>query len=102
MKKDIHPASYRQVIFEDSTSGKRFLIGSTIETKKTDKWDGKEYPVYQVEISSASHPFYTGTAKTIDTAGRVDKFKKRAAAKSAQGRSQSKADETRVHASDGK
>ncbi|OGG51071.1 50S ribosomal protein L31 [Candidatus Kaiserbacteria bacterium RIFCSPHIGHO2_02_FULL_54_11b] len=80
MKKDIHPESYRQVIFEDSTSGKRFLIGSTIETSKKDKWeDGKEYPVFQVEISSASHPFYTGTAKTIDTAGRVDKFKKRAA-----------------------
>lgn len=82
MKKDIHPSTYRQVIFEDSTSGKRFLIGSTIETTKTDKWeDKKEYPVFQVEISSASHPFYTGTAKTIDTAGRVDKFKKRAAAK---------------------
>lgn len=70
------------MIFEDSTSGKRFLIGSTVETSKTDKWeDGKEYPVHYVEISSASHPFYTGTAKTIDTAGRVDKFKKRAAAK---------------------
>jgi len=81
MKKDIHPADYREVIFEDVTSGKRFLIGSTIATEKTDKWeDGKEYPVLQVEISSASHPFYTGTAKTIDTAGRVDKFKKRAAA----------------------
>jgi large subunit ribosomal protein L31 len=83
MKKDIHPQSYRQVIFEDSTSGKRFLIGSTIEASKTDAWeDGRQYPVFQVEISSASHPFYTGTAKTIDTAGRVDKFKKRAAAKS--------------------
>ncbi len=82
MKKDIHPSTYRQVIFEDSTSGKRFLIGSTVETTKTDKWeDKKEYPVFQVEISSASHPFYTGTSKTIDTAGRVDKFKKRAAAK---------------------
>ncbi len=81
MKKDIHPDTYRLVIFDDTTSGKRFLIGSTIETEKTDKWeDGKEYPVFQVEISSASHPFYTGTAKTIDTAGRVDKFKKRAAA----------------------
>jgi large subunit ribosomal protein L31 len=57
------------------------LIGSTVETQKSDKWeDGKEYPVYQVEISSASHPFYTGTAKTIDTAGRVEKFKTRAAA----------------------
>jgi len=81
MKKDIHPESYRQVIFEDVTSGKRFLIGSTIDTDKKDKWeDGKEYPVFQVEISSASHPFYTGQSKTIDTAGRVDRFKKRAAA----------------------
>ena len=82
MKKEIHPDSYRTVIFEDVTSGKRFLIGSTIETSKTDKWeDGKEYPVYQVEISSASHPFYTGTSKTIDTAGRVERFKQRMAKK---------------------
>lgn len=82
MKKDIHPEEYRMVIFEDVTSGKRFLIGSTIETQKTDKWDdGKEYPVFQVEISSASHPFYTGQSKTIDTAGRVEKFKQRIAKK---------------------
>jgi large subunit ribosomal protein L31 len=82
MKKDLHPAEYRQVIFEDVTSGKRFLIGSTIDTDKTDKYDdGKTYPVFQVEISSASHPFYTGTAKTIDTAGRVERFKTRAAKK---------------------
>ena len=81
MKKEIHPEGYREVIFEDVTSGKRFLIASTVATEKTGKWeDGKQYPVFQVEISSASHPFYTGTAKTIDTAGRVDKFKKRAAA----------------------
>jgi len=80
MKKDIHPDGYRPVIFEDSTSGKRFLIGSTVKTTKTDKMDGKEYPVYHVEISSASHPFYTGTSKTIDTAGRVEKFKARASA----------------------
>src|SRR3989344_7202774 len=78
MKKDIHPAGYRQVIFEDVTSGKRFLIGSTISTEKTDKWDDKkEYPLVQIEISSASHPFYTGQSKTIDTAGRVEKFKTR-------------------------
>ncbi len=82
MKKDLHPEEYRMVIFEDVTSGKRFLIGSTIDTSKTDKWeDGKEYPVYKVEISSASHPFYTGTSKTIDTAGRVEKFKQRLAKK---------------------
>ncbi len=81
MKKEIHPKEYREVIFEDVTSGKRYLIGSTIVTEKTDKWeDGKQYPVFKVEISSASHPFYTGHAKTIDTAGRVDKFKKRSAA----------------------
>ncbi|HWO07489.1 MAG TPA: type B 50S ribosomal protein L31 [Candidatus Paceibacterota bacterium] len=80
MKKDIHPDSYRMVIFGDSSSGARFLIGSTVATDKTDTWDdGKEYPVYQVEISSASHPFYTGQSKTIDTAGRVEKFKARAA-----------------------
>src|SRR3989338_7204705 len=80
MKKEIHPENYRPVIFEDVTAGKRFLIGSTIQAEKSDKWDdGKEYPLFQVEISSASHPFYTGTAKTIDTAGRVEKFKTRAA-----------------------
>ncbi len=88
MKKEIHPENYRPVIFEDVTSGKRFLIGSTIETEKTDKLDGKEYPVFQVEISSASDPFYTGQAKTIDTAGRVEKFKNRAAA--AKGKKSSK------------
>lgn len=82
MKTDIHPDNYRLVIFEDVTAGKRFLIASTVQTSKTDKWeDGKEYPLYQVEISSASHPFYTGQSKIVDTAGRVDKFKKRAAAK---------------------
>lgn len=81
MKKEIHPDSYRPVIFEDSTSGARFLIASTVATEKKAKWDdGKEYPVFNIEISSASHPFYTGLSKTIDTAGRVDKFKKRAAA----------------------
>jgi len=82
MKKDTHPEDYRLVIFEDTSSGARFLIGSTIATEKTDKWDdGKEYPVFQVEISSASHPFYTGQSKTIDTAGRVEKFKARASKK---------------------
>ena len=78
MKKDIHPAGYRSVIFEDVTAGKRFLIASTVATEKKDKWeDGKEYPMFQVEISSASHPFYTGQSKVIDTAGRVDKFERK-------------------------
>src|SRR4051812_21857338 len=81
MKKDIHPENNRLVIFEDVTAGKRFLVASTVHTEKTDKFDdGKEYPLFQVEISSASHPFYTGTSKVIDTAGRVEKFKNRAAA----------------------
>jgi large subunit ribosomal protein L31 len=79
MKKDLHPDSYRLVIFEDVTSGKRFLMGSTIKTTKKSKWeDGKEYDTHEVEISSASHPFYTGQSKTIDTAGRVERFKTRA------------------------
>jgi len=79
MKKDTHPTNYRSVIFHDNSSGERFLIGSTIETEKTDKWeDGKEYPVTYVEVSSASHPFYTGNEKVMDTAGRVEKFKMRA------------------------
>ncbi len=79
MKKDLHPDSYRLVIFEDVTSGKRFLLGSTIKTSKKSKWDdGKEYDTHEVEISSASHPFYTGQSKTIDTAGRVERFKARA------------------------
>ncbi len=84
MKKDLHPAEYRLVIFEDTSSGARFLMGSTIATDKTDKWeDGKEYPLARVEVSSASHPFYTGTEKIMDTAGRVEKFKaRRAKAKS--------------------
>ncbi len=81
MKKDIHPKGYRPVIFEDSTSGARFLLGSTVATKATGQWtDGKEYPLYTVEISSQSHPFYTGKETVVDTAGRVEKFKKRLAA----------------------
>ncbi len=78
MKKEIHPNNYRLVIFADNSSGAKFLIPSTIETKTVQKWtDGKEYPVHFIEISSASHPFYTNQEKVIDTAGRVEKFKTR-------------------------
>lgn len=78
MKKEIHPKNYRPVIFADNSSDAKFLISSTIETKEKAKWtDGKEYPVKYVEISSASHPFYTNEEKTIDSAGRVEKFKTR-------------------------
>lgn len=80
MKKDIHPENYRMVIFHDNTSGERVLIGSTISSSKTDKWtDGQEYPIAFVDVSSASHPFYTGQERTMDTAGRVERFKARAA-----------------------
>jgi large subunit ribosomal protein L31 len=80
MKADIHPKNYRQVIFQDNSSGKQILVGSTIETNETAKWtDGNEYPVAYVDVSSASHPFYTGQEKVMDTAGRVERFKARAA-----------------------
>lgn len=79
MKKDIHPADYRLVIFEDMASGKQFLVGSTIKTKETGKFEGKEYPKVVVEISSESHPFYTGEDRTLDKTGRVERFKQRAA-----------------------
>jgi len=79
MKTGIHPENYRKVIFQDNSNGDRFLIGSTIETTETDKWtDGNEYPLAHVDVSSASHPFYTGQEKVMDTAGRVERFKARA------------------------
>lgn len=81
MKKDIHPGDYRPVVFEDISSGASFLIGSTIHTTETTTFEGKEYPKASVEISSKSHPFYTGEERTLDKAGRVEKFKQRAAAK---------------------
>lgn len=78
MKTDIHPDNYRLVIFKDNSSGERFLFGSTIETTQTDTWtDGQEYPLATVDVSSASHPFYTGQEKVMDTAGRVERFKAR-------------------------
>jgi large subunit ribosomal protein L31 len=80
MKKDIHPANYRQVIFHDNSNNERILVGSTVETTETDKWtDGNEYPLKKMDVSSASHPFYTGQEKSLDTAGRVDRFKQRVA-----------------------
>ena len=67
------------VIFHDNSSDERMLIGSTVETEATDKWtDGKEYPLAKVDVTSASHPFYTGQEKVMDMAGRVERFKARA------------------------
>ena len=81
MKADIHP-EYRNVVFQDMTSDFKFLTRSTLGSKETIKWeDGNEYPLVKVDISSASHPFYTGQNRIVDTAGRIDKFKKRYAAK---------------------
>ena len=81
MKKDIHPANYRRVLFEDISSGETFLIGSTIRTTDTVTVKGLEYPKFSVEISSASHPFYTGEDRSLDKTGRVERFKQRAAKK---------------------
>jgi len=77
MKKEIHPESYRLVVFKDMSNETTFLTKSTIHTKDTIELDGKEYPLVKIEISSASHPFYTGKMKLVDTAGRVDKFRNR-------------------------
>lgn len=74
MKKEIHP-NYRKVVFKDLGSDFEMLCGSTVETQKTVEFkDGKTYPLYEIEISSGSHPFYTGNEKILDTAGRVEKF----------------------------
>jgi large subunit ribosomal protein L31 len=81
MKSSIHPQDYRPVVFSDDQAGFAFLTQSTAQTNDTIKWeDGNEYPLVKVHISSASHPFFTGEEKIIDTEGRVDRFKNRAAA----------------------
>ena len=77
MKADIHP-DYREVVFQDLSSDFSILTRSTVKSKDTIKWeDGNEYPLIKVEVSSASHPFYTGKHKLMDTGGRVDRFKRR-------------------------
>ncbi len=81
MKSSIHPQDYRLVVFSDEQAGFAFLTRSTAQTTETIKWkDGKTYPLVKVHISSASHPFFTGEEKIIDTEGRVDRFKARQAA----------------------
>ncbi len=93
MKKEIHPENYREVIFHDNSSGAQFLVASTVKTAETGKFEGKEYPLYRVEISSASHPFFTGNEKVIDTAGRVERFKKRASAAAKKPKAKAKKEE---------
>lgn len=77
MKKDIHPSTYRPVVFQDLNNNQTFLTRSTVATEETITLDGVEYPLVKVHISSASHPFFTGQEKLVDIEGRVDKFKAR-------------------------
>ena len=74
MKQGIHPENYRPVVFKDMSNGDMFLSRSTCKTTETIEFEGETYPLVKLEISSTSHPFYTGKSKLVDTAGRVDKF----------------------------
>ena len=77
MKKGIHPENYRLVVFGDMSNGHEFLSRSTAYSRETTTYEGVDYPVIKLEISNTSHPFYTGKNVLVDTAGRIDKFKKR-------------------------
>jgi large subunit ribosomal protein L31 len=77
MRDGIHPKEYRLVAFRDMSNGHTFFTKSTVNTKETETIDGVEYPLFKIEISNTSHPFYTGKVKLVDTAGRVDKFMSR-------------------------
>ena len=77
MKKGLHPENYRPVVFKDMSNEEVFITKSTIQAKETIEIDGVEYPLVKVEISNTSHPFFTGKAKLVDTAGRVDRFMNR-------------------------
>lgn len=76
MKQGIHP-DYHQVVFMDSSTGKKFLAGSTMNSKETTDYEGTDYPLIRVEISSDSHPFYTGKQKFAQADGRIDRFNKK-------------------------
>ncbi len=78
MKQNLHPENYRLVVFRDMSNGTSFLTRSSAKSRETIKWeDGNEYPLIKLEISNTSHPFFTGKNMLVDTAGRIDKFKKR-------------------------
>ncbi len=77
MKKGIHPENYRPVVFRDESADVNYIIRSTVKTNKTITIDGQEYPLVMLDISAASHPFFTGKQKFVDTAGRVDRFNRR-------------------------
>ncbi len=77
MKKGIHPENYRPVVFRDDSADVNYIIRSTVRTNKTITIDGQQYPLVMLDISAASHPFFTGKQKFVDTAGRVDRFNRR-------------------------
>lgn len=77
MKKGIHPEEYREVVFKDVGANIEWVTRSTVKTDKTTTFEGKEYPLYTLEISSASHPFYTGQQRFVDSEGRVERFQKK-------------------------
>ena len=78
MRENIHPEKYREVVFQDTSANYSLLTRSCVQTSDTIEWeDGKTYPLYKLDISSASHPFYTGKQRIVDTAGRVERFRRR-------------------------
>ena len=78
MKKEIHPDNYRLVVFQDVSCDYSFLTRSTVKTSDTVKWeDGNEYPLYRLEISDRSHPYFTGKQNLVDSAGRIEKFNRK-------------------------
>ena len=77
MKKDLHPSNYREVAFKDMSNEEVFITRSTVNSKETIEIDGKTYPLVKLEITSSSHPYFTGKQKLVDTAGRVDKVRSR-------------------------
>lgn len=95
MKKDTHPP-YQDILFVDTSTGTKFVCGSTLQPREKETFEGKEYPVYRVTVSSASHPFFTGSKQFIDTEGRVDKFLKRYARKQEEGQQQNEAEQQKA------
>ena len=87
MKQNTHP-KYQDILFVDTSTGSKFVCGSTLTPEGTETFEGKEYPVLRVPISSSSHPFYSGSQQFVDTEGRVDKFRKRYGRKAAPKKSQ--------------
>jgi len=97
MKKQGHPP-YQDILFVDTATGTKFVCGSTLQPKEKETFEGQEYPVYKVPISSASHPFFTGSQQFVDSEGRVDKFKKRYAQKAFEAKHQKEKEEQKKSA----